>query len=171
MYPWGVADSPFRQRHYRSDEARAIVREALAQASARPGAGLSQSDLERLLRDLGVDLDAPGASERVRAADDAPPLEMASGLGFFLAFFPLMIGVLLGVHHRPVGALAWLLVGTAGFLATHVMTRAPHLRCRVAPENDEVAKRVSEDVAVEEVEEAEDQRASSTARTVSSMDL
>jgi hypothetical protein len=58
-----VADSPFRERRYRTDEVRSVVRNALAR-DADPGAGraLTRDELSAVLADLGVSAEAAARS-------------------------------------------------------------------------------------------------------------
>lgn len=56
-------DSPFRERRYRTDEVRSVVRQALAR-DAEPGGGraLTREELLAMLADLGVSADAAARS-------------------------------------------------------------------------------------------------------------
>jgi hypothetical protein len=58
-----VADSPFRERRYRTDEVRAVLRHALAR-DAEPGDGraLTRDELQVMLADLGVSAEAAARS-------------------------------------------------------------------------------------------------------------
>lgn len=58
-----MADSPFRERRYRTDEVRSVVRSALAR-DAEPGGGraLTRDELGAMLSDLGVSAEAAARS-------------------------------------------------------------------------------------------------------------
>jgi hypothetical protein len=56
VYSAGVADSPFRERRYRIEEVRDVVKQALAREPEprSPGRALTRDELGHLLMDLGV---------------------------------------------------------------------------------------------------------------------